>query len=160
MLAIKQNKRARIFGVTPLDPTGDKFSKYETLEYAEVIDALQEWSGIPVGRRAQLIEGFSTDSGVKRQCRGIAPYDIIYIDGGHNYEVVANDIITYGEMIADDGYLVMDDASCELNMPDGIWRGHADVGRAVRELLDTDQRFSERLAVGHLRVWQKTCKQP
>jgi len=157
MLAVKENKRARIFGVSPLDSTGDKFSRYETLEYAEIIDNLQAWSGIPVGRRAQLIEGYSTDPGVKRRCRGSAPYNIIYIDGGHDYNVVANDIITYSEMIADDGYFVMDDASCELNMPEGIWPGHVDVGRAVRELLQPDQRFVERLAIGHLRVWQKSA---
>jgi hypothetical protein len=155
MLSARQNKRASIFGVTPLSPKGDKFSKYETIEYAEVIDALQDWSGIPIARRARLIEGFSTDDIVKRQCRGVAPYDIVYIDGGHDYHVVANDIITYGEMIVDGGYLVMDDASSELNMPNGIWAGHPDVGRAVRELLEPDQRFVERLAIGHLRIWQR-----
>jgi len=155
MLALKQNKRAHISGVTPLDPAGDKYGKYETLEYAEVIDALQAWSGVPVGRKAHLIEGFSTDADAKRQCRGAAPFHMVYIDGCHDYNVVANDIITYGELIADHGYLIMDDASSELDMPDGIWRGHPDVGRAVREIVEPDQNFHERLAIGHLRVWQK-----
>jgi hypothetical protein len=149
-------KESHVFGVTPLGAFGDKFSKYAEIDYRAAITDLEEWCGIPSTRRTRIIEGFSTDSGVKRLCRELAPFDLIYIDGGHDYHVVAQDIISYGELVKLGGLLAMDDSSTELQLPEGIFPGHTDVGRAVRELLVTNPHFTELIAVGHVRVWQRT----
>ena len=160
LLAMVAGKNARVTGVTPLAPVTDKVSSYEAVDYGKIIEERQAWCGLPPGRRAHLIEGLSTQDNVKRRTRANAPYNVVYIDGGHDYEIVANDIIAYGEMVAPGGYLVMDDASVSLEMPEGIWRGHADVGRAVRELIEPNPYLHDLLAVGHLRVWRKSADAP
>ena len=135
MLAANLGKQAKIYGVTPLKNVGDKYSSYAPDGYAESIENLQQWAGVPLGSRALIIDGLSNEDHTKSRCRAAAPFDIIYIDGGHDYHIVANDIISYSEMIRHNGYLVMDDSSSDLNLPEGIWRGHPDVGRAVKDIL-------------------------
>jgi len=156
MLASLTGKTVENLGVTPLGTFGDKFSHYEDVDYLAEIRSIEAWCGLPEGKRARIIPGFSNDDRVKRECRAVAPFDLVYIDGCHDYHVVANDIIAYGEMLKPRGLLVMDDASTELRLPAGIWPGHADVGRAVREILEPMQNFARVASVGHLRVWRKT----
>jgi hypothetical protein len=155
MLAQREGKCAQLFGVTPITNINDKYSKYDSSDYADAIERIQSWASIPSGRRALLIEGLSTDDNAKARARICAPYQIVYVDGGHEFPTVCSDIIVYGEMLTVGGYLVLNDASCHLPLPDHIWRGHEDVARAVRELIESNRTFSERLAIGHLRVWQK-----
>jgi hypothetical protein len=50
----------------------------------------------------------------------------------------------------------MDDAATELQLPEGIWAGHADVARAVREVLVPSRHYTVVASVGHNRVWRKT----
>ena len=160
LLAQRSGGGALTYGISPLDATADKFSSYDDVNYASVIDGLQEWSGIPASRRAHIIKGLSTDEEAKRICHGFAPFDAVYIDGGHDYDVVVNDIVSFGNMVTPGGYLIMDDASVLLDLPEGIWPGHADVSRAVDDVLRLDDRFSEIMAVGHLRVWRNTAQAP
>ena len=82
-------------------------------------------------------------------------YDIIFIDGCHDYEVVCTDIKNYSEMIKLNGYLVLDDASSLLPNSHGIFLGHYDVGKAIIDVLEKDSRFVHLYAVGHNRVWKK-----
>ena len=57
------------------------------------------------------------------------------------------------------GYLIMDDASNDLQIPDGLirlnWRGLEDVTKAVNDVLDTDERFKLLFAVGHNKIYQR-----
>jgi len=39
-------------------------------------------------------------------------FDLIYIDGGHRYEQVLEDLAKYSRLVRPGGYLVLDDASC------------------------------------------------
>jgi hypothetical protein len=160
LLAKREGKDALVYGVSPLDATGDKYSDYQQVDYAKTIETLQEWCVIPATRQARLIKGLSTDDEVKRICRNLGPFDAVYIDGGHDYHIVVNDIVTYGELVGPGGYLAMDDAATVLRLPPGIWPGHADVGRAVQEVLQKDGRFKEVVAVGHVRVWRKAAPAP
>lgn len=155
MLALAAGKTVENLGVTPLGAFGDKFSNYEDVDYLAAIRSIEVWCGIPEENRARIVRGFSDDDEVKRECRAFAPFDLVYIDGCHDYDVVVNDINTYGDMLKSGGLLVMDDASTELRLPRGIWPGHADVGRAVREVLEPMHIFARVGSVGHLRVWRK-----
>jgi hypothetical protein len=155
MLAVTAGKTLENLAVTPLGAFGDKYSRYEEADYLAAIRSIEAWSGISEARRARIIRGFSDDDGVKRQCREVAPFDLVYIDGCHDYHVVANDIITYTEMLKPGGLLLMDDASAGLDLPAGIWPGHTDVGRAVRDIIEPMRGFSRIVAVGQLLVWRK-----
>jgi capsular polysaccharide biosynthesis protein len=158
MLALRAGKTGRVYGVTPLSNAGDKFSSYPDDDYASAIDEIQEWTGIPASARAHIIAGLSTDDDIKLAARTVAPFDVVYIDGGHDYATVVNDLNAFGDMLGVGGYLVMSDGATELSLPTGIWPGHPDVGRAIHDVVDPDLRWSPLCSVGHLRVWRKTAQ--
>ncbi len=155
MLAMHARKDAYTFGITPLSEAGDKYTTYATDDYAGIIEGLQTWSGVPLSRQARILHGSSTDDAVKALCRTLAPFDMVYIDGCHDFHAVASDLIVYGELLKPGGYLVMDDASVALRLPPGLWPGHPDVSEACRKVLGPDPRFVELCAVGHNRVWRR-----
>jgi hypothetical protein len=156
MLAMQEGKTLDSIGVTPLGAFGDKFSRYQEDDYLAAIRAIEAWSGLSREYAARIIPGFSDDDRVKQECRTFAPFDLVYIDGCHDYPLVVNDIISYGEMLKFGGLLVMDDAATELKLPEGIWPGHVDVARAVREVLVPSHHYATIASVGHNRVWRKT----
>jgi hypothetical protein len=155
LLAKRSGKNCQNFGVTPLAPIGDAYSKYDSVDYLEAILSIQEVFGIDSKRKAKIIKGLSNENSVKEKCRIIAPFDVVYIDGGHDYKTVVNDIITYSELVNVGGYLVIDDASYNLDLPRGRFRGWPDVTRAAKDFLDSDSNFRHMFAVGHNRVWRR-----
>jgi hypothetical protein len=101
--------------------------------------------------RLQLVAGYSTDERVKRQVAG-RRFDLVYIDGGHEYETVKHDIAVYGKLVPGGGYLVLDDAS--LSLPgDSFWKGHPGPSQAADEIPPSE--FVNVLNVGHNRVFRK-----
>ena len=84
-----------------------------------------------------------------------SPFDMIYIDGSHNYEDVVIDILFCDELLKQNGLLVMDDASSDLSLgKSSVFRGHADVALAIKNSLDTT-KYKHLFACGHNRVWLK-----
>jgi hypothetical protein len=155
LLAKQYFKRAFVVGVSLFDGTGDKYSNYpRNVDYEAV--ARNTWfdfcpSGSDIA--LHLIKGSSTDFKVLSDVSVTAPYDIVYIDGCHDYEYVVQDLHNYKPLVCPGGYLVMDDAATDRNT--NQWPGHADVGRAVNEYLDTDSRFKFLLSVGHIKLYRK-----
>lgn len=102
--------------------------------------------------RVTLHRGYSTDPGLLARLAD-ERYEIIYVDGDHTYAGALHDFRQYGPKIVPGGWLVADDAGCEL--PGTIfWKGHASVSRAARELPALG--FTNVLNVGHNRVYQRT----
>lgn len=158
MLNKAHDKRGLIFGITPLTNAGDKHSKHPDVNYEEAIARIYYQFGLD-GNDLQLIEGFSQDRSVIAEASRIAPYDVVYIDGCHDYEVVKSDIENYSTMLKVGGLLVMDDASCSLNIPENLirmnWKGLTDVCEAISDTLEKDARFEHLFAVGHNRCWKR-----
>jgi predicted O-methyltransferase YrrM len=104
-----------------------------------------------------IIEGLSTDQIVKQSAVDNGPYDIMYIDGGHDYDTVVNDIELSEKILKPGGILVMDDASSLLNLSPNHegFTGHLDVGVAIRDHIDTKNIYKHLFACGHNRVWIK-----
>jgi hypothetical protein len=98
-----------------------------------------------------FLRGYSQDHHIyqrlERQC-----FDVIYIDGGHRYEQVAQDLTNYSRLVGANGYLVLDDASCK-QPGSKFWKGHESVSRAVDEWGATG--FRNVLNVGHNRVFRR-----
>lgn len=132
-------------GVTPLDSTGGHWES----DYAADIRLLHETFKL---KQPEIIKGLSTDEGVIRIARG--QYNMVYIDGGHEYEVVKQDIANYAPMVKHGGYLVIDDCADRYNLPNGYFRGIRDVSKAVDEVLPNEQ-FKELFNVVHNRVFQR-----
>lgn len=170
LIAQHLQRHAEIYGVTPLTDAADKYSKYtpgmpESYLYAIknniwIANSVAASStpfllGKPEVRMPSIIKGFSQEYPTICETANRGPYDIVYIDGCHDYEVVVSDIKHYGSMIKQGGFLVMDDASSEVPHAFGQFLGHPDVARAVRDTLSNDKTFVELMTVGHMRVWYK-----
>ena len=99
----------------------------------------------------RAIKGKSDDPSVLARLRGQA-LELIYIDGDHSFEAVSSDIANYAPLVVPGGYLVMDDAACELPGV-GFWKGVEAVSRAVRAIPALG--FDNLINVGHNRVYRR-----
>jgi hypothetical protein len=147
-------KEATIFGITPLNTSGDKYSEYDTVDFLNEIKLSYSKSNLSFDS-TQIIKGYSQNDEVIEKANENKEYDMIFIDGCHDYEVVCLDIYNYGKMLKVGGYLILDDASSLLNGAHGRFLGHDDVGTAVKDFLENDSQFVHLYAVGHNRVWKK-----
>lgn len=148
LLSDREVRNAYISGITPLDNTGGHWES----DYKADIELLHENFGL---RRPIIIKGLSTDPEIIYDA-GKKSYDIVYIDGGHSYEVASSDILHYSPMVKPGGYLVIDDCANKYQLPFGYFRGIESVSRAVDEVLP-NQQFKEVFSVVHNRVFQKTA---
>jgi len=147
------NKNVKLWGITPLSNADDKFSKYDD-DYLSCIKTSFINSNASF-ENMEIIKGFSQNDDIINKAQENMFYDIIFIDGCHDYEIVCLDIQNYSKMIKSGGYLVIDDASSFLpNMPN-VFLGHSDVGKAIIDNLDNNNEFIHLYAVGHNRVWRK-----
>lgn len=98
-----------------------------------------------------LLRGYSQDQNVHEKVAE-SSFDVIYIDGGHRYEQVSEDLAKYSPLVSRGGYLVLDDASC--NQPGSkFWKGHESVSRAAEDW--GAPGFTNVLVVGHNRVYKR-----
>ena len=139
------SKTATITGITPLDSTGGHWES----DYAADINYLHNHFKL---EQPAIIKGLSTDLDIIEKAKGT--YDIIYIDGGHEYEVAKADIINYSPFVKIGGYLVIDDCANKYDLPYGYFRGIESVSRAVDEHLPNEQ-FKEIFSVVHNRIFQR-----
>jgi hypothetical protein len=99
----------------------------------------------------KFLRGYSQDEHTQQQLPRRL-FDVIYIDGGHRYEQVVQDLKYYSLLVAAGGYLVLDDASC--NQPGSkFWKGHESVSRAAEDW--GAPGFTNVLNVGHNRVFRR-----
>jgi hypothetical protein len=151
------NKKSLIYGVTPLSNLGDKYSVYDDSNYSEDIINLFKTFSLDFNIEKQIFNGLSTDTSIKNKLKSLPLFDLIYIDGGHDYDVVVSDINFAKTIIKIDGYIVTDDSSCykEDIKGFGIFLGHEEVSNAVRDFLENDNNFIEVGFVGHNRIFKK-----
>ncbi len=148
MLAMMQQKKAEIYGITPLTSDGVGWES----NYREDVAKIHAEFSLPL--TYELIEGYSTDAGIIEKAASYAPYDIMYIDGGHDYDVVKSDLQHYPTMVKLGGYLVIDDSANKYKLPEGYFPGIADVSRATDEILPNES-FKELFNVVHNRIFQR-----
>lgn len=153
LLAAKQGKKVFRYGISPMDST----EGYWDSNYQEDIDKIHE--EFSLSKDYKVYKGLSTNPEIIELFKsGVPKFDIIYIDGGHDYETVKSDIKNYKECLLPDGYLVIDDSACRFKMPFGYFQGHHEVSRAVDELLPPvkkSKEFEHYFNVVHNRIWRK-----
>lgn len=155
LLSDKYNKKVQYVGVTPLDNTGDKFSNYNDENYLEIITSLFKHFNLEFNSDENLINGDSTLEIIKDEIREYDYFDVIYIDGCHNYDCVVSDILLMKEITKLNSIIVFDDSSCYKDIPDNNFKGHIDVCDAIKDFLENDTMFCEILCVGHNRVFKR-----
>jgi hypothetical protein len=148
------NKNASIFGITPLNISADKFSCYDEVDYLEEIKKSYSVLNLTF-ENTTIIEGYSQDDKIINLAKENEQYDIIFIDGCHDYEIVCLDIENYSKLLKKGGYLILDDSSSLLDGAYGSFLGHYDVAKAAQDVLENNNNFLHLYAVGHNRIWKK-----
>jgi len=123
---------------------------YPEDDYEQIVRRLFARYGLSFDR-VRWIRGYSQDPPVLAAVEHDA-FHLIYIDGGHTYEMARADIANYAPRIVRGGWLVMDDAGYDLPGT-AFWKGYESVARACRILPDLG--FRNVLNVGHNRVFEK-----
>ena len=123
------NKKSIIYGITPLDNIGDKYSKYDNANYFNAIKNAFLYNHLDL-ENVTIVKGLSQDKDVLEKAQKNGLYDIIFIDGCHDYEIVCQDIQQYIPFLKINGYLIMDDSSLYIKNPGGDFKGHPDVGKS------------------------------
>jgi cephalosporin hydroxylase len=86
------------------------------------------------------------------------PPDVLYIDGGHTYEVVMSDLKNYLPILKVGGTLVIDDCNNAIPMPWGYFAGIQSVSNAVDQFLPKEgqtEQWKHELNLVHNRVLTK-----
>lgn len=121
---------------------------YHQDDYLAACQTIFKQFGLPF-EKVRTLRGSSADPKIYAQAKDLL-FDLVYIDGDHSFEGSRTDIVQYGPLIKPGGFLVMDDASCELP-GQGFFKGHASVSKAARIIPSLG--FKNVLNVGHNRVY-------
>lgn len=153
LLGKKLGLKTEIHGISPFSASGDNVSKYlEELDYFNDVKKNFEYFELstPV-----LHKGFSTDEEMIKVIQS-KEWDLIYIDGNHDYEVAKQDFDVCSQMIKKDGLIVLDDASLYTDYKPSIYStaGHPGPSRVASEI--ELNSFKEIISIGHNRVFRKT----
>jgi hypothetical protein len=143
MLAQLAGKTCSVYGVTPLDTTDGHWES----DYKSDIHFLHNYFAL---NQPTIIEGLSTEPEIIEAVKVLKSFDVVYIDGGHTYDVAKSDIINYAPLAKQ--YLVIDDCCNDLDIPFGMFPGIQSVTDAVIETIETPHSYS----VVHNKVWDLT----
>ena len=152
LLGLKYSKVLNVNGISPLTSAGDEVSTYlKNLDYENDINENFEYFNLG---KPLIHKGFSTDI----EMRNIilkSEWDLIYIDGNHDYEIAKSDFILCSESCKKGGIIVLDDSSLYTNyMPSAYsTAGHPGPSLVADEIDMT--KFKEIISVGHNRVFIK-----
>ena len=141
-----------IHGISPFAPTGDAVSIYPLdIDYLE--DTKNAFSLFDL-KSPTLIKALSTDVLAIEHIKS-RKWDLIYIDGSHDYEIVLSDYKLCLENLCDGGILVLDDSSAysDFNPPKFAFVGHPGPSRVASEFAMRQLEFLG--AVGHNNVFRK-----
>ena len=152
LLANKFGFASEIHGVSPFTSAGDQVSEYLTnLDYENDVKTNFNYFKLP---SPILYKGFSTDEEMIKIIES-KQWDLIYIDGNHDYEVAKQDFEICSKQLNKNGLIVLDDASLHTDYKPPFYStaGHAGPSKVASEIDHND--FEEILSVGHNRVFLK-----
>lgn len=141
-----------VIGISPFTAAGDSVSKYlSNLDYLD--DTLANFRHFDLAK-PNLIKAFSTDPSALETINS-REWDMIYIDGNHDYDVVRKDWAACSEAVKKGGLIVMDDSglTSQYRPPLFSTAGHPGPSRVASEI--DRSKFEEILQVGHNRVFKK-----
>lgn len=140
-----------VHGISPFAPIGDSVSTYPNgIDYLH--DVMNSFNYFKL-QAPILVKALSSGSEAIKHISGIK-WDMIYIDGGHDFDTVLADYRLCRNHLAPNGILVLDDASLETpyRPPSFSSAGHPGPSRVVREFAMKDMSFIG--AVGHNNIFQ------
>jgi cephalosporin hydroxylase len=152
LLSQKFQLQMEVHGISPFSSAGDAVSKYmDNLDYYSDVKKNFEFFNLPI---PFLHKGYSTDFDMINQIKS-NEWDLIFIDGNHDYEVAKADFNVCSQYLRTGGLIVLDDSSLytDFKAPFYSTTGHPGPSKVASEI-DMDL-FEEILSVGHNRVFKK-----
>jgi hypothetical protein len=140
-----------IHGISPFSDAGDSVSEYvNSVDY--IPDVIRHFDHFSLPHPT-LLRAYSTDPEAVALIKS-RKWDCIYIDGNHDYEVVAADWHCCAGNVRPGGCIVLDDSglSSGYRPPRFATGGHPGPSRVAAEI--DRSLFTEILQVGHNRVFQ------
>jgi hypothetical protein len=137
--------------ISPFSAAGDLVSRYAKLNYLQDMQQNFRRFDLPL---PDYLQGLSTDSRAIEYLRR-EPLDLVYVDGGHDFEVVRSDYQNSVAALKPGGLLVMDDSSLYTDFvpPPFSFPGHPGPSRVARELADRELQHLG--GVGHQNVYRR-----
>lgn len=151
LLAKLEGICCEVTGISPFTASGDSVSSYRSdLDYREDTLTHFEHHGLP---QPTLVNAYSSDPEALAVIAS-RQWDMIYIDGNHDYDIVVKDWEACSKSVKPGGLIILDDAglSTSYQPPAFATGGHPGPSRLATEI-DPGQ-FQEILQVGHNRVFQ------
>lgn len=138
-------------GISPFSSAGDEASVYKShVDY--LTDTHRSFAKFS-DKTPFFLKAFSTDASAKDYIASRV-WDLIYIDGNHDYEVVLSDYEICRDHLAPGGLLILDDSSLytDYRAPLFAFPGHPGPSQVLRDFAMTELRFLG--GVGHNNVLQ------
>jgi hypothetical protein len=156
IIAEHLNKELSALGLSPFDSSGDDVSVYGAADYYKEVKEYAHYLGI--SDSINLIKAYSNDP-IGIEAIASKDWDLIYIDGSHDYDVVKSDFLHSARALKVNGILVFDDSSLfsqriplQKRLPG--FPGHPGPSRVVDEICHYP--LLHVLTIGHLNIFLKT----
>lgn len=154
LLAKRTNRHVDRYCVSPMDSTNKGFSPHWESDYAK--DSVTIHEAFDLKHDYKLFHGLSTNVSIQVEATLASPYDVVYIDGGHDAETVRSDMKIFARLVKPGGYLICDDCSNGLKLWPGAFPGIISVSIEVDNYMDANASEWEHIgAVMHNRIWRK-----
>jgi hypothetical protein len=153
LLARQLGCECLVQGISPFSAAGDGVSRYRRRHDYQA-DTLENFARFSLPPPA-LLKAYSTDPPAV-QLVAARIWDIIYIDGNHDYQIAKQDWELCSRQVPPGGVIVLDDSGLTTRYhapPFFSTAGHPGPSRLAQEI--DRSRFVEILQVGHNRVFQK-----
>ncbi len=140
-----------VLGISPLDDSGDAYSNYAKLDYAQDIKQNFSHFNLPEPKLIPFAsQAFETNEALSGEV-----FDLIYIDGSHDYLDVVHDVDLAFNHLAQRGILVLDDAGLFLGYKARFFSfsGHEGPSKVAQSL--SGSRFKLIGICGHNVIFQK-----
>jgi hypothetical protein len=148
LLSKIEKRQVSVVGISPLSSAGDSVSNYLEVDYRE--DILKNFRKFSL-TGPKLIQEYSQSFEAKKAIEN-GGWDLIYIDGSHEFEVCLSDLLSAEKGLKAGGILVVDDSSLYSDFSRSF-KGHPGPSKAVSDFLPVT--FTKILSVGHNNFYRK-----
>jgi len=152
LLADYFNFSVEIGAISPFSSAGDEVSSYSgEIDYLADTKLNHDHFNL---QYPHFCADFSTSEKAKFFIQS-SRWDLIYIDGSHDYDIVMSDFNIAYENLADDGFIVMDDASLyfDYSSDDGGFKGHPGPSRVANDV--AAKKMDLIAGIGHNNIFRK-----
>ena len=146
------HRKTNVYGISPFTSFGDSVSEYmKNLDYYQDVQSTFDELNL---EKPTFVREFS-NAEVAVDLVKSKTWDMIYIDGGHDYKDVLFDYKLCLENLNIGGIIILDDASLHTDYkPESFsFAGHYGPSKVAREFADKEMNFIG--AVGHINIYMK-----